>query len=60
MNKPNYAERRQRVRAPRDFLLNDGLKVEALCARPVFAGHNAVTFDAVLDAAKKIARRLTR
>ena len=41
------------MRAPRDFLLNDGLKVEALCARPRFADHNAETFDAVLDTAKK-------
>ena len=53
MNKPNYPERRQRVRATLDFLLNDWLKVEALCARPRFADHNAETFGAVLDTAKK-------
>ena len=56
MNKPNYAERRQRVRATVDFLLNDWLKVEALCERPRFADHNAETFGAVLYTAKKIAR----
>ena len=56
MNKPNYAERRQRVRATLDFLLNDWLKVEALCERPRFADHNAETFGAVLDTAEKIAK----
>ena len=56
MNKPNYPERRQRVRATLDFLLNDWLKVEALCARPRFADHNAETFGAVLDTAEKIAK----
>ena len=60
MNKPNYAERRQRVRATLVFLLNDWLKVEALCERPRFADHNAETFGAVLYTAKKIARRLKR
>ncbi len=56
MNKPNYAERRLRVRATLDFLLHDWLKVEGLCARPRFADHNAETFGAVLDTAEKIAK----
>ena len=56
MNKPNYAERRLRVRATLDFLLNDWLKVGELCVRPRFADHSAGTFGAVLDTAEKIAR----
>ncbi len=56
MNKPNYAERRLRVRATLDFLLNDWLKVGELCARPRFADHSTGTFGAVLDTAEKIAR----
>ena len=44
------------MRATLDFLLNDWLKVEALCARPRFADHNAETFGAVLDTAEKIAK----
>jgi alkylation response protein AidB-like acyl-CoA dehydrogenase len=56
MNKPNYAERRLRVRATLDFLLNDWLKVGELCARPRFADHSTGTFGAVLDTAEKIAK----
>lgn len=56
MNKPNYPERRQRVRATLDFLLHRWLKVETLCERPRFPDHNAETFGAVLDTAEKIAK----
>jgi alkylation response protein AidB-like acyl-CoA dehydrogenase len=56
LNKPNYAERRLRVRATLDFLLNDWLKVGGLCARPRFADHSTGTFAAVLDTAEKIAK----
>jgi alkylation response protein AidB-like acyl-CoA dehydrogenase len=56
MNKPNYAERRLRVRATLDFLLNDWLKVGELCVRPRFADHSTGTFGAVLDTAEKIAK----
>ena len=56
MNKPNYAERRLRVRATLDFLLNDWLKVGELCTRPRFADHSTGTFGAVLDTAEKIAK----
>ena len=56
MNKPNYAERRMRVRATLDFLLNDWLKVGELAARPRFADHSVETFAAVLDTAEKIAK----
>ena len=52
MNKPNYAERRLRVRATLDFLLNDWLKVGELCVYPRFADHSTGTFGAVLDSLK--------
>ena len=52
MNKPNYPERRQRVRATLDFLLHRWLKVETLCERLRFADHNAETFGAVFDSQK--------
>jgi Acyl-CoA dehydrogenase N terminal len=52
MNKPNYAERRLRVRATLDFLLNDWLKVGELCVRTRFADHSTGTFGAVLDTAE--------
>ena len=56
MHKPNYAERRLRVRATLDFLLNDWLRVSELCSRSRFADHSADTFAAVLDTAEKIAK----
>jgi len=56
MNKPNYAERRLRVRATLDFLLNDWLNVGGLCTRQRFADHSVETFAAVLDTAEKIAK----
>ncbi len=56
MHKPNYAERRLRVRATLDFFLNDWLKVGELSARPRFADHSVETFGAVLDTAEKIAK----
>jgi len=48
MNKPNYAERRLRVRATLDFLLNDWLKVGDLSTRPRFSDHSTGTFGAAL------------
>ncbi|HNY48778.1 MAG TPA: acyl-CoA dehydrogenase family protein, partial [Casimicrobium sp.] len=56
MQKPNYGERRLRVRATLDFLLNDWLRTGELCARPRFADHSVETFAAVLDTAEKIAK----
>ena len=56
MHKPNYAERRLRVRATLDFLLNDWLRVRELCSRSRFADHSVDTFAAVLDTAEKIAK----
>ena len=56
MQKPNYGERRLRVRATLDFLLNDWLRAGELCARPRFADHSVETFAAVLDTAEKIAK----
>ena len=56
MHKPNYAERRLRVRATLDFLLNDWLRVSELCSRSRFADHSVDTFAAVLDTAEKIAK----
>ena len=52
MSKPNYAERRLRVRATLDFLLKDWLKVGGLCVRPRFADHSTRKFGAVLDSLK--------
>jgi butyryl-CoA dehydrogenase len=56
MQKPNYGERRLRVRATLDFLLNDWLRAGALCERARFADHSVETFAAVLDTAEKIAK----
>jgi len=56
MHKPNYAERRLRVRATLDFFLNDWLRVGDLRDRSRFADHSVETFAAVLDTAEKIAK----
>ncbi|MBL8309911.1 MAG: acyl-CoA dehydrogenase [Burkholderiales bacterium] len=56
MHKPNFAERRLRVRSTLDLFLTDWLKIGDLCARARFADHSAETFGAVLDTAEKIAR----
>ena len=38
-----------------EFLLHDGLGVEALCESSIFSQHSRAVFDAVLETAKKLA-----